>query len=220
MPESAAAPLLAIPPALRRWWRGQPRLALEDSPAPQLIALTAMAPVERLLVLGPDSPPLAALIADTAGLEPTPHAVLHDARVPAETTGTLVVRAEPHRLPYPDGSFDFAVVPHQLRHWDDERALRVLEELWRVLDHNGVAVLWEVARSRSARVNAVWSALLGRSGPPPHLRTFGQLGQLAYDAGFAWVQTLPLRPFLVPPGPRLTILVRKEHYTSENIGRG
>jgi len=82
--QSSAAPLLAIPPALRRWWRGQPRLALEDSPAPQLIALTAMAPVERLLVLGPDAPPLAALIADTAGLEPTPHAVLCDARAPAD----------------------------------------------------------------------------------------------------------------------------------------
>lgn len=220
MAQSGAAPLLAIPPTLRRWWRGQPRLALEDSPAPQLVALTAMAPVERLLVLGPDSPPLAALIADTAGLEPTPHAVLYDAPAPAETTGTLVLRAEPHRLPYLDGSFDFAVVPHQLRHWDDERALRVLEELWRVLDHNGVAVLWEVARSRSAAVNAAWTTLLGRNGSPPHLRTFGQLGQLAYDAGFAWVQTLPLRPFLFPPGPRLTILVRKEHYTSENIGHG
>jgi len=205
---------------LRRWWRGQPRLALEDSPAPQLVALTAMAPVERLLVLGPDSPPLAALIADAAGLEPTPHAVLTDDRAPAERLGVQILRAEPQRLPFGDGSFDFAVVPHQLRRWDDERARRVLEELWRVLDHNGVAVLWEVARSRSAAVNGVWSGLLGSNGAAPHLRTFGQLGQLAYDAGFAWVQTLPLRPFLFPPGPRLTVLVRKEHYTSDNVGRG
>jgi len=215
-----APPRLAIPPALRRWWRGQPRLALEDSPAPQLVTLTAMAPVERLLVLGPDSPPLAALIADAAGLEPTPHAVLTDSRTPGERVDVQIVRAEPQRLPFGDGSFDFAVVPHQLRRWDDERARRVLEELWRVLDHNGVAVLWEVARSRSAAVNAIWSSLLGSYGTEPHLRTFGQLGQLAYDAGFAWVQTLPLRPFLFPPGPRLTVLVRKEHYTSENVGHG
>ena len=211
--------MVAIPPALRRWWRGQPRLALEDSPAAQLVDLTAMAPVERLLVLGPDSPALAALIADTAELQPTPIAVLTDDRPPAEAADVQVVRAEPHRLPLDNGSVDFAVVPHQLRHWNDERALRVLEELWRVLDHNGVTVLWEVAPARSEVLNSVWSALLGGNGTRPHLRTFGQLGQLAYDAGFAWIQTLPLRPFLLPPGPRLTVLVRKEHYTPENVGR-
>ncbi|MYE06391.1 MAG: class I SAM-dependent methyltransferase [Chloroflexi bacterium] len=220
MPQPAAAPLLAIPPALRHWWRGQPRLALEDSPAAQLIELTAIAPVERLMVLGPDSPPLAALIADTAGLEPTPLAVLTGARPAPDAEDVQTVRAEPHHLPLPDGTVDFAVIPHQLRHWDDEQALRVLEEIWRILDHNGVAVFWEVARSRSAAVNTAWSILLGRNGSRPQLRTFGQLGQLAYDAGFAWVQTLPLRPFLFPPGPRLTVLVRKEHYTPENIGHG
>ncbi len=178
-----------------------------------------MAPVERLLVLGPDSPALAALIADTAELQPTPIAVLTDDRPPTEATDVQVVRAEPHGLPLDDGSVDFAVVPHQLRYWNDERALRVLQELWRVLDHNGVAVLWEVAPARSEVLNTVWSALLGGNGMRPYLRTFGQLGQLAYDAGFAWIQTLPLRPFLLPPGPRLTVLVRKEHYTPENVGR-
>ena len=178
-----------------------------------------MAPVERLLVLGPDSPALAALIADTAELEPTPLAILTDDRPPADATDVQVIRAEPHRLPLADGSVDFAVVPHRLRHWDDAFLLRVLEELWRVLDHNGVAVLWEVAPSRSATVNAVWSTLLRSNGTSPRLRSFGQLGQLAYDAGFAWIQTLPLRPFFFPPGPRLTVLVRKEHYTPENVGR-
>ncbi len=228
----SAVPPLAIPPALRRWWRGQPRLALEDSPAAQLVELTAMAPVERLLVLGPDSPPLAALLADTAELEPTPIAVLTDDRPPADASDLRdiqTLRAGPHRLPLDDGSVDFAVLPHLLRHWDDERAVRVLEELWRVLDHNGVAVLWEIAPSRSPTLNALWSTVLAANGAnganeaqdaKPRLRTFAHLGQLAYDAGFAWIQTLPLRPFLFPPGPRVTVLMRKEHYTSDNIGRG
>ncbi len=215
-----ARPLVRMPPALTRWWRGQPRLALEDSAAAQLVALTAMAPVERLLVLGPDAPGLAALIADTADLEPVPLAVLTDARPPAPAPGVDTVQAEAHRLPLDEGSVDFAVLPHQLRGWDDAYALRVLEEIWRVLAHNGVAVMWEIAASRSDAVNAGWSLALRRNGREPVLRTFGQLGQLAYDAGFAWVQTLPLRPFLFPPGPRLTVLVRKEHYTPENTGRG
>ena len=179
-----------------------------------------MAPVERLLVLGPDSPALAALIADVAELESNPIAVLTDRRHPAGDPDVDAFRAEAHRLPLDDGQVDFALAPHQLRHWDDAQALRVLEELWRVLAHNGVAVLWEVAPSRSDAVNAVWSALLGRGGRPPRLRSFAQVGQLAYDAGFAWIQTLPLRPFLFPPGPRLTVLLRKEHYTSENVGHG
>jgi len=210
---------VAIPTALRRWLRGQPRLALEDSPAAQLVTLTAMAPVERLLVLGPDSPALAALIGDSAELEPTPIAVLTNDCAAVEAGGAHVLRGDPRRLPLGDSQIDVAVVPHQLRHWDDTLALRALEELWRVLDHNGIAVLWEVAPSRSAAVNAIWSATLARNGRQPNLRTFGQLGQLAYDAGFAWVQTLPLRPFLFPPGPRLTVLARKEHYRSDGGGQ-
>ena len=172
------------------------------------------------MVLGPDAPPLAALLADTADLEPTPLAVLTDGRPAGEAPGVETIRAEAHRLPLDEGSIDFAVLPHLLRGWDDAYALRALEDLWRVLSHNGVAVMWEIAASRSDAVNAVWSRALARNGTAPALRTFGQVGQLAYDAGFAWVQTLPLRPFLFPPGPRLTVLVRKEHYTPENVGRG
>ena len=210
---------LVIPPRLRQWWRGQLRQALEDSPAAQLVELTAMAPLERLLVLGPDAPGLAALLADTAALEPAPIAVLTNDRPAANADGVDIVRAQPHRLPLNDGVIDFAVLPHLLRRWDDTLTLRMLEELWRVLAHNGVAVMWEVAPSRSDALNAVWDIVLHEDGRPPHLRRFADIGQLAYDAGFAWVQTLPLRPFLWPPGPRVTVLVRKEHYTPDNTQR-
>ncbi len=209
---------IVLPPRLRQWWRGQPRLALEDSPSAQLVELTAMAPVERLLVLGPDSAALAAHLADAGALAPTPIAVLTDDRV-AEASGVSVVRALPHRLPLGDASVDVAVLPHLLRRWDDEAALRVMEELWRVLAHNGIAVFWEVAPSRSATLNAAWSGLLTEGGRRPRLRRFAEIGGLAYDAGFAWIQTLPLRPFLFPPGPRVTVLVRKEHFTPENLPR-
>ena len=121
-----------------------------------------------------------------------------------------------------DGRVDFAVVPHQLRHWDDG-ATRCA--CWR--SSGGCSTTTEspcCGRSRaprSASVNAAWTTLLYRveMDPPTSAQHSAELGQLAYDAGFAWVQTLPLRPFLFPPGPRLTILVRKEHYTSENVGQ-
>jgi len=214
----ARAPI-RIPPALADWWRGQPRLALQESPVTQLVDLTAMAPVERLLAFGPDAVGMASMIAAAADLEPPPLAVIDGAQGPPERAGVDAIHAQPHRLPLDDASIDFAVLPHLLRRWDDAYAVRVLEEVWRVLAHNGVVVMWEIAASRSDTVNGAWTLALGRNGGKPALRNFGQVGQLAYDAGFAWVQTLPLRPFLFPPGPRLTVLARKEHYTPEVLGR-
>ena len=130
--------------------------------------------------------------------------------------------AEATALPFPAEAFTVVVVPHGIRAWDDARLLAFLREAWRVLTHNGIVVLWEVAPSRSSRVNAVWQWLLGDGEPPVQLRNFAAVGELGREAGFAWVQTLRLRPFLVPPGPRLAMLLRKEHYTPETIhlGRG
>ena len=208
----------ALPPALHRRWRGSPRLLLEDTPAPQLARLLPLQADDRLLALGRDAPPLAAELADAGGLRQTPLALL--GRRPstpageAARLGVAIVRGHADRLPLPDGAVSVIVVPHQLRRWTDERLARVLQEAWRVLAHNGVCALWEVAPSRSPQVNALWRAWLGGE---PQLRSFAQLGRAAYDAGFAWVQTLPLRPFLWPPGPRVSVLLRKEHYTEESV---
>ena len=210
----AAALRQTLPAPLRRWWRGQPRLALEDAAAIQIVEQLPITPDDRLLVMGRDAPLLASLLADAAQLEERPLALIGRA-APAPEPAELeidILRGRADRLPLADESVSVAVAPHQLRRWDDERVHRVLRELWRVLEHNGVAVLWEVAPSRSPRLNAVWRAVLSDAHGAPRLRSFAQLGRLAYDAHFAWVQTLPLRPFLWPPGPRVSVLMRKEHY--------
>ena len=204
------------PPPLRRRWRGRPRLLLEDGPALQLPRLLPLQPADRLLALGPDAPLLAAELADAAGLEHRPLAALgrRPAVTPADAAdlGVDILRARVDRLPLPDGSVSVIVAPHLLRRWSDARLERILAEAWRVLAHNGLCILWEVAPSRSRQVDAVWRAWLGGD---PQLRSFGQIGRAAYDAGFAWVQTLPLRPFLWPPGPRVSVLMRKEHHTAD-----
>lgn len=207
-----------LPPALRRRWRGPPRLLLEDTPAPQLAHLLPLQADDRLLALGRDAPLLAAELADAGGLRHTPLALL-GRRPPIagpvpERLGVAIVRGRADRLPLPNGSLSVIVAPHQLRRWSDERLAQVLEEAWRVLAHNGVYALWEVAPSRSPQVNAVWCTWLGGE---PRLRSFAQIGRAAYNAGFAWVQTLPLRPFLWPPGPRVSVLLRKEHHTEESV---
>ena len=210
----------ALPTPLRRWWRGQPRLALEDSATVQIVEQLPITPDDRLLVLGRDAPLLAALLADAAQLEQRPLALVgRTASAPSPAEFEIdILRGRADRIPLADASVSVAVVPHQLRRWDDERVLRVLRELWRVLEHNGVAALWEIAPSRSARLNALWRVALSDAHGPPQLRSFAQLGRFAYDAHFAWVQTLPLRPFLWPPGPRVSILIRKEHYRRDGTG--
>ncbi len=214
----------ALPPELRRWWRGRPRLLLEDTPAVQLASLLPLHRNDRLLVLGPDAPLLAALLADAAELEDAPLVML--GRRPALSASSVAelelrpLRGRADRLPLADDSVSVVVAPHLLRSWDDARLGRIMREVWRVLGHNGIFVLWEVTPSRSPYVNAVWrrwlrSSRQGGSGGDPRLRSFAEIGRAAYDAGFAWVQTLPLRPFVWPPGPRTSVLMRKEHYTPD-----
>ena len=214
-----AAAARALPPTLRRHWRGRPRLLLEDGPALQLARLLPLQPDDRLLALGRDAPPLAAELAAAASLLQPPLAAI--GRRPLLTDGHAQINADTlrgraDRLPLADESISVIVAPHLLRAWSDARLQHILEEAWRVLAHNGVFVLWEVAPSRSSLVNAVWLAWLSSPrGAKPQLRTFAQIGRAAYDAGFAWVQTLPLRPFLWPPGPRVSVLMRKERYTAK-----
>ena len=214
----------ALPPELRRWWRGRPRLLLEDTPAVQLASLLPLHRNDRLLVLGPDAPLLAALLGDAAELEDAPLVML--GRRPALSASSAAelevrpLRGRADRLPLADRSVSVVVAPHLLRSWDDARLGRILLEVWRVLGHNGIFVLWEIAPSRSPHVNAVWrrwlrSSLQGGAGEEPRLRSFAEIGRAAYDAGFSWVQTLPLRPFVWPPGPRTSVLMRKEHYTPD-----
>ena len=196
-----------VPASLRRWWSGQPRLLLQDTAAYLLPALLPLRPEDRVLVL--DDAALADALAEHGHLSARP--LVLDTRAGAGQ-GPQV---SPAALPVADAAFTVIVAGHRLRAWDDDTLLAFLRECWRALTHNGIVVLWEVAPSRSARVNAIWRRLLPESSP--RLRRFGEVGACGREAGFAWIQTLALRPFLWPPGPRLAVLMRKEHYTPETV---
>ena len=213
-----------IPPTVQRWWSGKPRLMAEDTAAFLLPSLLPLRPNDRLLALGPNAAALAAILEERTGFE-SPSFVLGTS--PAEThtavdasvdAGVAVVHGSADALPFPPSLFTVVIAGHQLRAWDDAKTLRFLREAWRVLTHNGVVVLWEVAASGSARVNTIWRSLLSSpSDDPVRLRTFAEIGRMGYEAEFAWIQTLRLRPFLWPPGPRVAVLLRKEHYDSETV---
>lgn len=186
-----------------RWRRGAPRLALEETPVPQLPELLPIRDDDRVLVIGDGAPAIAPLLGGALAVALAGAGALDGA------VGVDAVRGAPGQMPVRDGSFSVVVIPHQLRRWSDEQLRLALREAWRVLAHEGIAVLWEVAPSRSAAVNRAWAAWLGGE---PRLRTFAEIGRAAHAAGFAWIQTAPLPPFLWPPGPRVCVLARKEHY--------
>ena len=215
-----------IPPSVQRWWSGKPRLMAEDTAAFLLPSLLPLRPNDRLLALGPNAAALAATLEERTGFE-SPSVVLGTS--PAGThaavsapvdvgIGVAIVQGSTDALPFPPSLFTVILAGHQLRVWDDAETLRFLREAWRVLTHNGVVVLWEVAASRSARVNTIWRSLLASPpGDPVRLRTFAEIGRMGREAEFAWIQTLRLRPFLWPPGPRVAVLLRKEHYDSKTV---
>ena len=221
-PTSAPPPFCranAVPPRLRRWWLGLPRLALQETAAFLLPSLLPLRPSDRLLLVGASMQALPAALQSRIPLETTPIGFDWEpgpARL-AGTGGVALARAHPSALPFRDAYFTIVVVGHQIRAWDDALLLRFLSETWRVLTHNGIVVLWEVAPSRSARINAIWGRLLAGGAHPVRLRSFAEIGGLGREAGFAWLQTLRLRPFLWPPGPRITVMMRKERYDAETV---
>lgn len=204
------------PPALRAWWAGLPALTARDTAAYLLPTLLPLRAEDRLLTVGRSAGTLAAALDRRApmrlgpvALEPGPSA--------ANPAPLDVVHGDPGALPFGEGRFTVLLCGHQVRGWDDALLLRFLREAWRVLTHNGIVVVWEVAPSRSPRVNAIWRRLLAEPGREVRLRSFAQIGRIGREAGFAWLQTLPLRPFLWPPGPRLSVMMRKEHYDEQTI---
>jgi SAM-dependent methyltransferase len=202
-------------------------MVLEDGAALLLPSILGLEPDDRLLVVSArEGDATAGALSARVGL--TSEAVTMLTSTPgsgrrtrttfAPDGGETVVRGRAEALPFPEAQFTVMVAGHVARSWDDETLLAFLREAWRVLRHNGVLVLWDVAPSQSRRVNAIWQRVLRSDGGPVRLRNFAAIGRLGHAAGFAWIQTLPLRPFLWPPGPRISVLLRKEHYTKETIG--
>lgn len=210
----------AFPPALRRWWSGVPHLALENTAAFLLPSLLPLRPQDRVLEIGCGTGAQARYLAERVPFQmpvvgvDTRAALLHRG---AHIADIRLIQAAPTALPFPERHFTVLVVGHQIRDWEDEPLARFLREAWRVLTHNGVVVLWEVAPSRSPTVNAIWARLLAAPGRPLRLRSFAEIGQQAREAGFAWIQTLRLQPMLWPPGPRVAVLLLKEYYDAETV---
>ena len=209
----------AAPPLLRRWWAGAPRLALENTGALLFPAMLPLRPSDRLLEIGCGRGALSAVLAERTRLARAPVGLEADRRLLLPPHDTVAfVQGRPSQLPFGKSAFTVVLAGHQIRTWDDAALRAFLAEAWRVLAHNGLLVLWEVAPSRSATINRIWQTLLAQPHAGVQLRRFAEISHMAREARFAWIQTLRVQPILWPPGPRVGVLMRKEYYDSETVG--
>ena len=208
----------ALPPRSRRWWAGGPRLALENTGALLLPSMLPLRTSDRVLEVGCGRGTLSAVLAARAQLTTTAIGLDGDRSLLRGGRETVeLVQGSPGHLPFEADAFTVVLAGHQIRAWSDDVLRAFLAESWRVLSHNGVLVLWEVAPSRSEVVNRVWRTLLSQPHSNVHLRRFADLSRMGREAHFAWIQTVRIQPILWPPGPRVGVLMRKEYYDRETI---
>ena len=122
------------------------------------------------------------------------------ARPPALVQGSATA------LPIVSGAFDLVLCGYVAKHLDDDGLRDLLDEIWRVLAPGGLALIWEFAPT-GRRVLDAWNRLwISRHVRSPQLRSGPTLLRFAQDAGFPFAIEAGLRPFLLPPIPRASIL--------------
>jgi SAM-dependent methyltransferase len=118
-----------------------------------------------------------------------------------------LARASATALPFADRSFELVTAGYLLKHLDDAELATALVELRRVLAPGGLALLWEFAPSGSARLDRWNERWLSPAVRAPRLRSTRALLAAGRRAGFDLARPARLRPFLLPPIPRASVLL-------------
>ncbi len=118
-----------------------------------------------------------------------------------------LVQGSATALPFRDGAFNLVLCGHLVKHLDDTDLLGLMLEIRRVLEPGGLALIWEFGPTGNPRLDAWNARVISRGVRHPRLRSGATLKRIARDAGFPFVRDADLRPFLLPPIPRASILV-------------
>ncbi|MCY4638787.1 MAG: class I SAM-dependent methyltransferase [Chloroflexi bacterium] len=120
-------------------------------------------------------------------------------------------------LPLAPASAELVLAGHLVKHLGDEELEPFFREIWRVLVPGGLALLWEFAPTGSLPLDR-WNAwLLARGVRRPRLRSTRSLLNAAGRAGFEFRIDARLRPFLLPPIPRASILLGRPPATAADV---
>ena len=112
-------------------------------------------------------------------------------------------------LPIAEETFNLVISGHAFKYLSEDELVAHLREARRVLRPGGLFLAWEFAPTNSELLDRWNRWVLTREVPLVRLRSFRELRQLAYESGFDWVQPARLRPFLLPPIPRVSLLMGK-----------
>ena len=110
-------------------------------------------------------------------------------------------------LPFRDGAFTLVTCGYVVKHLDDDAVRALFIEMHRVLAPGGLALVWEFGPTGHPVLDAWNAAVVSRGVRGPRLRSSDTLRRLATEAGFPFTRYANLRPFLVPPIPRASILI-------------
>jgi hypothetical protein len=97
-----------------------------------------------------------------------------------------------------------------VKHLTDESLYRCFCEVLRALKPGGLFVLWEFTVTRSLLLNRLNYKVLTAQVKHSRVRSFRRLAAFGMEAGFYQIVSLGLRPFLWPPIPRVSMLMRKD----------
>lgn len=125
----------------------------------------------------------------------------------ADDAGRGFARATATSLPFADGAFTLVTAGYVIRHLDDRELRALLDEIRRVLAPSGLALLWEFGSTGNTPLDRWNARVLGPAEESVKLRSTQTLIALAEEIGFPFVTDADLRPFLVPPIPRSSVLV-------------
>jgi ubiquinone/menaquinone biosynthesis C-methylase UbiE len=177
-----------------------------------------MRPGWRVLDVGCGRAGIARVLADRARLERPPvgldasQRMLALARRDIEVEGgppVYLTRGAATALPFADGAFDLLLSGHAFKYLSDDELRAYMTEARRVLKPGGLALAWEFAPTGSGLLDRWNRWVLTQEVPLVRLRSYRELRTLAYGCGFDWVQHARLRPFLLPPIPRVSLIMGK-----------
>jgi SAM-dependent methyltransferase len=204
----------AVIAARERWltgrWRwlaraigSQAGQALLTPRAGRVIELLELGPGKRYLDIGCGTASYAHLLAARAGCEEPP--ICLDI---APGPGPVDLIGWPERLPFPDASFDCITSFYFIRRFDDDVVHGFARELARVLAPGGRGLVLEIAPVVNPLLNRLHARVVGGGCPAVDLRGWGRLAATFSEAGYDAIDLVNVGPFLVPPVPRVGLLLR------------
>ncbi len=116
------------------------------------------------------------------------------------------IEASGTNLPFATNTFSLVTAGYVVKHLDDPDLLLLFSEILRVLAPGGLMIVWEFGPSGSGLLNRWHSRVLSQYISPPRLRPVSALIDSAKTSGFEYVANAGLRPFLLPPIPRVSLI--------------